>query len=196
MGKTSSTKPFERSARDKLSYHCSTRKHIFYLDHVARSGQHVEAYDFQMVNTIGGIARMDRKDFLLHDMATHAASPACVQHPEGCLNPRAFFPPTFELSNAKGCNDWLMATREHQSSDWLVKPPDNFAGVGLHFLSAQSVADAQVEQSCASLLMGAFQSIISIMNTTINMDFLNAKRHGCSCTFRSQCSRLVNTKRR
>lgn len=63
-----------------------------------------------------------------------------------------FFPPTFELSNTKGCSDWLIATREYQSSDWLVKPPDNFAGVGLHFLSAQSVADAQIEQSCASLL--------------------------------------------
>ena len=84
-----------------------------------------------LVNTIQGIAHLDRKDYLQRAMERKSAMCSLsqslhVQH--RCLVLSTFFPKTFSIDTRKGCISWWKAVNEDFSSAWLIKPPDKFAG--------------------------------------------------------------------
>jgi hypothetical protein len=109
-----------------------------------------------LVNTIGGIAQLDRKDFMQSNMEAYAESGACRNLlPSGqarCLRPVAFFPATYALSTERGCRAWARDAAERPQVDWLVKPPDTFAGDGLRFVDPGKASRVAAGASCEILM--------------------------------------------
>ena len=120
-----------------------------------------------IINSIEGIARLDRKDYMQHAIETYASTQSCANsdHPRSfCLKPETFFPPTYAINTYEGCKSWYQKSNDETSSVWLFKPPDKFAGTGFKFV----------------------KPIRKVENASGSVDF-----HDCS----SSSSRLIGTKK-
>ena len=115
-----------------------------------------------IVNTIEGIVQLDLKDLMQRNIEAFAVSDACQALSGGlysgrarCLRPAAFFPATYALNSERDCQAWAQDVAARPHIDWLVKPPDTFAGDGLRFVEPEEAARVVAGESCGHLVKGS-----------------------------------------